>query len=226
MNTLVTPVTPVVTAVVMGMRLLHVGVVKSESGDALCYHCVWDVGDAGVLCLRVGPASAGHVHVEGRKDRSLGRMLHTDRLLMSGTLQTARAHLMGLWYSTLGGAYSCLGASSHEASRTAGEFALKLHLQATTMGNPVLASKCRLYYACSLIQQGDGRTAGAIVAKELDTLEARQNKAQLDAGLLALLETTLRNVAVLDTRASQDLTFTSTATNNGTPHPEAKPNPE
>lgn len=58
------------------------------------------------------------------------------------------------WFSTLGGAYSSLGDHSLQFAEEAGRIAIKQLKIAEEEGDPILASKAKLFFAQSLMQRG------------------------------------------------------------------------
>jgi hypothetical protein len=58
------------------------------------------------------------------------------------------------WFSTLGGAYSSLGDHSPKFAEEAGKIAIKQLKIAEEEGDPILASKAKLFFAQSLMQRG------------------------------------------------------------------------
>jgi hypothetical protein len=67
------------------------------------------------------------------------------------------------WLSTLGGAHSSLGETLVNHARTAGVISKKQLALAIQLGDPILSAQCKLYYALSLMQQGQLEAAAAIV---------------------------------------------------------------
>ncbi|XP_052800208.1 uncharacterized protein F58A4.6-like isoform X2 [Mya arenaria] len=70
------------------------------------------------------------------------------------------------WLSTLGGGFSALGDYFMSFSELAGRLSQTQLQIATEMGDPVLASKCRLFYALSLMQLGPLRQSKHIIRQE------------------------------------------------------------
>lgn len=68
--------------------------------------------------------------------------------------------------STLGGGYSSLGEYSIHFSEEAGKLSLVQLKVAMEMGDPITASKCRLFYALSLMQRGQYVKSGHMIRAE------------------------------------------------------------
>uniref|UniRef100_A0A5S6QHQ2 Uncharacterized protein n=1 Tax=Trichuris muris TaxID=70415 RepID=A0A5S6QHQ2_TRIMR len=68
--------------------------------------------------------------------------------------------------STFGGAFSAYGDYFHQSAVKAGEISTKQLCIALMLGNELLVSRCRLYYALSLIQQRKLRLAKKIIRRE------------------------------------------------------------
>ncbi|KAK3594762.1 hypothetical protein CHS0354_030701 [Potamilus streckersoni] len=70
------------------------------------------------------------------------------------------------WLSTLGGAFSSMGDYFDHFAEMAGKISLKQLKVAIEMGNPMVASRCRLFYAQSLMQRGKLRQSKTIIRSE------------------------------------------------------------
>ncbi|XP_045171967.2 uncharacterized protein LOC123534008 [Mercenaria mercenaria] len=70
------------------------------------------------------------------------------------------------WLSTLGGGYSSLGDYFEHFSEEAGKLSLTQLSIAVEMGDPVMASKCRLFYALSLMQRGPLSQSKKLIREE------------------------------------------------------------
>eukprot|EP00731_Ephydatia_muelleri_P022568 Em0015g151a len=81
-------------------------------------------------------------------------------------LECARLQLQMAWLSTLGGAYSSLGEHFPAHAHQAGIISLKQVALANEMGNPLLAVKCRLFIAWSLLQKGKLDQAATIIRSQ------------------------------------------------------------
>ncbi|XP_046864153.1 uncharacterized protein LOC124458095 isoform X2 [Xenia sp. Carnegie-2017] len=68
------------------------------------------------------------------------------------------------WLSTLGGAHSALGNYFHKNAKVACELSMKQLYIATKIGSPILATHCKLYFAMSLMQQGQYKRASKIIS--------------------------------------------------------------
>ncbi|KAH3884606.1 hypothetical protein DPMN_008589 [Dreissena polymorpha] len=73
------------------------------------------------------------------------------------------------WLSTLGGGYSSLGDYFRHFSVRAGEISIQQFRIALEMGDPVMVSKCRLFYAQSLMQLGPLRMSKLMIRQEFHT---------------------------------------------------------
>lgn len=67
------------------------------------------------------------------------------------------------WFSTLGGAYSSLGDHFLSFAEQAGKIAMKQLKIANEEGDPILASKAKLFFAQSLMQRGYVIESGRII---------------------------------------------------------------
>lgn len=67
------------------------------------------------------------------------------------------------WFSTLGGAYSSLGDHFSSFAEQAGKIAMKQLKIANEEGDPILASKAKLFFAQSLMQRGYVIESGRII---------------------------------------------------------------
>lgn len=81
-------------------------------------------------------------------------------------LKKAELEYIMSWLSTLGGAFSCLGDDAIRFADIAGKISVKQFNIAITMGDPITISKCKLYYAISLIQLGKLKKAKYILRAE------------------------------------------------------------
>lgn len=81
-------------------------------------------------------------------------------------LRRAELEYIMSWLSTLGGAFSSLGDDATRFANIAGKISVKQFNIAITMGDPITISRCKLYYAISLIQLGKLRKAKYIVREE------------------------------------------------------------
>ncbi|KAK6190861.1 hypothetical protein SNE40_002636 [Patella caerulea] len=70
------------------------------------------------------------------------------------------------WLSTLGGGYSSLGDYFSHCAEKAGQISIRQLKLAMEMSDPVMASKCRVFWAQSLLQQGYLHLCKRIVWKE------------------------------------------------------------
>lgn len=70
------------------------------------------------------------------------------------------------WLSTLGGAFSALGDYFENCALMAGKISFHQMKLAMRLGDPTVASRCRLYFSLSLIQQGHYKTARKIIETE------------------------------------------------------------
>lgn len=70
------------------------------------------------------------------------------------------------WLSTLGGGYSALGDEFTKCAETAGKISLKQLSLGLQLGDPLVQSRCKLYYSISLIQTGRLRAAKKIIREE------------------------------------------------------------
>ncbi|KAJ8312260.1 hypothetical protein KUTeg_009633 [Tegillarca granosa] len=70
------------------------------------------------------------------------------------------------WLSTLGGAYSALGDYFQFHAEEAGKISYKQLRIAIEMGDPVVASQCRLFFAQSLMQRGFYKQSKVIIRHE------------------------------------------------------------
>ncbi|CAG0890413.1 unnamed protein product [Darwinula stevensoni] len=70
------------------------------------------------------------------------------------------------WLSTLGGAYSSLGETYSYCAEMAGQISQKQLKIALTQGDPITASKCKLFAALSLIQTGRFLEARRIIREQ------------------------------------------------------------
>lgn len=70
------------------------------------------------------------------------------------------------WLSTLGGAFSALGDYFEKCAETAGRISIRQLKLAYRLGDPSIASRCRLYYSLSLIQKKKFKLAARIVKNE------------------------------------------------------------
>lgn len=70
------------------------------------------------------------------------------------------------WLSTLGGAFSALGEDFSRCALIAGRISVEQFRLATRLGDPDTQSRCRLYLALSLMQQGKLRIARKIIQRE------------------------------------------------------------
>lgn len=70
------------------------------------------------------------------------------------------------WLSTLGGAFSALGDSFRHCAEVAGKISGQQMKIALKLGDPITASKCLVYYAISLVQQGCLKQCEQIVRQQ------------------------------------------------------------
>ncbi|KAL3857925.1 hypothetical protein ACJMK2_012550 [Sinanodonta woodiana] len=70
------------------------------------------------------------------------------------------------WLSTLGGAFSSMGDYFDHFAEKAGKISMRQLKVAIEMGNPILASICRLFYAQSLMQRGKLKLSKIIIRSE------------------------------------------------------------
>ncbi|XP_063396262.1 uncharacterized protein LOC134680902 [Mytilus trossulus] len=71
------------------------------------------------------------------------------------------------WLSTLGGAYSSLGDYFESHAVIAGKISFKQMVIAMEMADPITISRCRLFFALSLMQQGHFKESKYIIRKQL-----------------------------------------------------------
>ncbi|KAK9876375.1 hypothetical protein WA026_012686 [Henosepilachna vigintioctopunctata] len=69
------------------------------------------------------------------------------------------------WLSTLGGAFSALGDYMTKYAETAGKISINQFKVAARLGNPQIISRCKLYFALSLIQIKKFKVAKKIIHK-------------------------------------------------------------
>lgn len=72
------------------------------------------------------------------------------------------------WLSTLGGAFSALGDYFPSCAETAGKISLYQFRLALRMGDPLIESRCKLYFSLSLIQKKKYRWAKKIILEEFN----------------------------------------------------------
>ncbi|XP_057671056.1 uncharacterized protein F58A4.6 [Diorhabda carinulata] len=72
------------------------------------------------------------------------------------------------WLSTLGGAFSALGDYFPNCADTAGKISFHQLKLALRLGDPSIASRCRLYLSLSLIQKKKYKQARRIIEREYD----------------------------------------------------------
>ncbi|XP_050443206.1 uncharacterized protein LOC126847154 [Adelges cooleyi] len=70
------------------------------------------------------------------------------------------------WLSTLGGAFSSLGDKTEQCAIVAGKISLQQLQIAIKIGDPLIAARCQLYVAISLMQRGQFKTARRIIKKQ------------------------------------------------------------
>jgi hypothetical protein len=70
------------------------------------------------------------------------------------------------WLSTLGGAFSALGDYFSNCAQIAGKISVNQLKLALRLDDPTIASRCRLYFSLSLIQQHRFKLARYIVYEE------------------------------------------------------------
>ncbi|KAI9317059.1 hypothetical protein BX666DRAFT_137714 [Dichotomocladium elegans] len=90
----------------------------------------------------------------------------------------SRANLVaftGVYYGVLGGAYSSLSKANASYAYKAGSLAIRQIKLAQWLKDPVLESKCWLYFAEDLIQLGRLKRANKIIARQARFAEAQQN---------------------------------------------------
>ncbi|XP_044260138.1 uncharacterized protein F58A4.6 [Tribolium madens] len=73
------------------------------------------------------------------------------------------------WLSTLGGAFSALGDYFTNCAQIAGKISVNQLKLALRLGDPTVASRCRLYFSLSLIQQKRFKLARHIIYQEFIT---------------------------------------------------------
>ncbi|XP_030755089.1 uncharacterized protein F58A4.6 [Sitophilus oryzae] len=73
------------------------------------------------------------------------------------------------WLSTLGGAFSALGDYFEKCADTAGKISVNQLKLAIRLGDPNIASRCRLYLSLSLIQKKKYKLAAKIIEAEYVT---------------------------------------------------------
>lgn len=73
------------------------------------------------------------------------------------------------WLSTLGGAFSALGDYFDNCAEIAGKISVNQLKLALRLGDPTIASRCRLFYSLSLIQQKRFKLAKYIIYHEYKT---------------------------------------------------------
>lgn len=78
------------------------------------------------------------------------------------------------WLSTLGGGYSALGDEFTKCAETAGKISLKQLSLGLQLGDPLVQSRCKLYYSISLIQTGRLRSAKKIIREEYKFAKRRE----------------------------------------------------
>jgi hypothetical protein len=81
-------------------------------------------------------------------------------------LRCARLRMLMAWCSTLGGAHSQLGESLAEHAARAGVLSLRQLALATDMEDPLLAAKCKIFAAYSLLQRGKLKSASKIIKQQ------------------------------------------------------------
>lgn len=72
------------------------------------------------------------------------------------------------WLSTLGGGYSSLGDYFLHFSEEAGKISVSQLKIAMEMGDPIMAAKCRLFYALSLMQRGQLHQTKKFIKEQYD----------------------------------------------------------
>lgn len=80
------------------------------------------------------------------------------------------------WLSTLGGAYSSLGDYFMTHSKMAGHISVAQLRISLEMGDPVMAAKCRLFFALSLMQRGALKKSKDIIRKEYTFAKSQKDK--------------------------------------------------
>ena len=68
--------------------------------------------------------------------------------------------------STLGGAYAAMGDFYEHHSIKAGLLSMQQYIVATKVNDPILRSRCKIYFARSLLQQGKLKAAAKIICNE------------------------------------------------------------
>jgi hypothetical protein len=86
--------------------------------------------------------------------------------MLTVLLRCARLRMLMAWCSTLGGAHSQLGDTRPDHAVLAGELSLKQLALATDMDDPLLASKCKIFSAYSLLQRGKLKAASKIIKQQ------------------------------------------------------------
>lgn len=87
------------------------------------------------------------------------------------------------WLSTLGGAFSALGDYFVNSALVAGKISYHQLVLAMRMGDPTIASRCKLYFSLSLIQRRKFKLARKIIEKEF---EECKNAVILDTRLVKM----------------------------------------
>lgn len=82
----------------------------------------------------------------------------------------------GTYYAVLGGAYSSLSKADAKYAHKAGNLALQQIKLAQWLKNPVVETKCWLYYAEDLIQLHQFNRARKIIRKQLRFATQMQDK--------------------------------------------------
>lgn len=72
------------------------------------------------------------------------------------------------WLSTLGGAFSSLGNDVLKFAHIAEKISTHQLKLALMIGDPIIISRCKLYYCIALIQKGQLKKAKRIIKKEYD----------------------------------------------------------
>ncbi|PSN31555.1 hypothetical protein C0J52_24999 [Blattella germanica] len=87
---------------------------------------------------------------------------HKDRLVLERReLDTAMS-----WLSTLGGAFSALGEEFLHCAEIAGRISVQQFSLALRLGDPFTVSRCKLYFALSLVQRGNLSKARRIIEQQ------------------------------------------------------------
>ncbi|KAF7267470.1 hypothetical protein GWI33_019303 [Rhynchophorus ferrugineus] len=89
------------------------------------------------------------------------------------------------WLSTLGGAFSALGDYFQGCAETAGKISVHQLQLAVRLGDPTIASRCRLYLSLSLIQKKKFKVAVKVIRTEY---LAAKNQVIIDQRLIRMCQ--------------------------------------